>query len=118
MLVGVAGCKGNGSKRRTNAPTTRYPSPIPCGATCSASGADKRCVCEINCRSPMYFREPVCGSDGNTYRSECQLRQYSCRIQKEVAITVYGPCRDAPTSIYGGNSAHPVAPAAGPSHRR
>ena len=47
-------------------PCYRYPSPIPCGptqgdfgATCSATsgGADKRCVCEINCRSPMYFRE-------------------------------------------------------------
>ena len=45
-------------------PLHRYPTPIPCGATecdfgatCSASGADKRCVCEINCRSPMYFRE-------------------------------------------------------------
>ena len=48
-------------------PFYRYPSPVPCGstecdfgATCSETGGgadNKRCVCEINCRSPMYFRE-------------------------------------------------------------
>ena len=52
-----------------------------------------RTKCPTNCDKQNRGAKPVCGSDGNTYRSECQLRQYSCRIQKEVAITVYGPCR-------------------------
>ena len=32
------------------------------------------------------------GNDGNTYRSECQLRQYSCRIQKEIVVVKYESC--------------------------
>ena len=57
-LADVTGCsKGS----------TRYEEPIPCGeetcnfgATCKTQhggGGEKRCVCEINCRNPMYFRE-------------------------------------------------------------
>ena len=66
---------------------------------------DDRCLCEFNCRSPdtQSFKDPVCGNDGNTYRSECQLRQYSCRTQKEIVIVKYEPCTDAPRSLYGGH---------------
>ena len=84
-----------------SAGSTRYSRPVPCGrtwcsfgASCSADNLGRRsCVCAVDCRNPLYYREAVCGSDGNTYRSECQLRQYSCRLQKEVVITQFSPCK-------------------------
>ncbi|XP_059088020.1 agrin-like [Tigriopus californicus] len=90
--------------------STKYDRPIPCGesqcnygATCSNTGGRMRCICEIDCRNPLYYREAVCGTDGNTYRSECQLRQNSCRKQTDIAITNFAPCKDAPDQIYGQN---------------
>eukprot|EP00095_Tigriopus_kingsejongensis_P010554 maker-scaffold421_size176100-snap-gene-0.22 protein:Tk10554 transcript:maker-scaffold421_size176100-snap-gene-0.22-mRNA-1 annotation:"hypothetical protein DAPPUDRAFT_308094" len=80
--------------------STKYERPIPCGesecnfgATCSNTGGRLRCICEIDCRNPLYYREAVCGTDGNTYRSECQLRQNSCRKQTDIAITNFAPCQ-------------------------
>ena len=82
--------------------TTKYLNPIRCGgasnlcdygSTCSP---DKSCVCEIDCLKYGKLQQPVCGSDGNTYRSECQLRQYSCRIQKEIIIVNRSPCKGEP----------------------
>ena len=77
--------------------TTKYLNPIRCGgglcdfgSTCSQQ---ESCVCEIDCLKYGKLQQPVCGSDGNTYRSECQLRQYSCRIQKEIIIVSRSPCK-------------------------
>ena len=32
------------------------------------------------------------------------MRQYSCRIQKEIKIVKYEPCTDAPSAVYGGDA--------------
>lgn len=41
----------------------------------------------------MLFQHVVCGSDGQTFGSECQLKLYACRYQKDIAVQALGPCK-------------------------
>jgi len=35
---------------------------------------------------------PVCGSDGDTYHSECFLRQAACEQQTRITVITEGHC--------------------------
>lgn len=35
----------------------------------------------------------VCGSDGQTYTSACQLRKVACRHQKDIVVQAFGTCK-------------------------
>ena len=49
------------------------------------------CVCPSDCDTDS-FMDQVCGSNGRTYGSECQLRQMACRQQQEIRVLYVGPC--------------------------
>ncbi|KAG8505493.1 LOW QUALITY PROTEIN: Agrin, partial [Galemys pyrenaicus] len=66
---------------------------------------DGPCVCDFSCQHEP--RSPVCGSDGVTYGSECELKRARCDSQGELSVAAQGACR--------GPTLAPLAPVA-PGH--
>ena len=50
---------------------------------------DPICLCQNNCTSRI---EPVCGSDGKTYPSECHLQLEAFRHHKDIHVVLPGVC--------------------------
>ncbi|XP_075405699.1 agrin [Tenrec ecaudatus] len=65
---------------------------------------DGPCVCDFSCQSIP--RSPVCGSDGVTYSTECELKKVKCESQQELHVAAQGACR--------GPTAAPLPPLAPP----
>ncbi|XP_037684690.1 agrin isoform X2 [Choloepus didactylus] len=65
---------------------------------------DGPCVCDFSCQSVP--RSPVCGSDGVTYGSACELRKARCESRQDLDVAAPGPCR--------GPTAAPLPPALPP----
>ena len=64
------------------------------GAKCkhdSIAGTLK-CSCDFYCDEKDQ-KNPVCGSDGNTYSSECVLQKRGCQLSIHILITHFGPCK-------------------------
>lgn len=59
------------------------------GAVCRKVHHRYDCICDFNCSG---HPELVCGSDGQTYGSECQLKQFSCRLKKRIELDYRGIC--------------------------
>lgn len=73
------------------------------GATC-VENMEKgiQCVCSMKC--PVLKANPtdvvatsrvICASDGNTYLSECQMKFFSCRMQRKLIMVHKGKCRSS-----------------------
>ncbi|XP_053203180.1 agrin-like [Panonychus citri] len=77
------------------------------GAICHNITEDSvKCICDIKCSFDQARKrlvnsgaERICASDGVTYPSECGLRLYACRMQKNLTVLYQGEC-----SIYSNNS--------------
>ena len=50
------------------------------------------CSCEGICNPNNNLPSPVCGNNGKTYKSECDLLKYSCEQKKHVLISSYKSC--------------------------
>uniref|UniRef100_A0A669DTD5 Agrin n=1 Tax=Oreochromis niloticus TaxID=8128 RepID=A0A669DTD5_ORENI len=73
--------------------------PSPClhvacshGAECVVKNNEAVCECSEACPQTS---DPVCGSDGQTYGSPCEMRLMGCALQKEISIQHKGPCDEA-----------------------
>ncbi|XP_026571551.1 agrin [Pseudonaja textilis] len=58
------------------------------GAICEAETG--RCVCPTECVASSQL---VCGTDGNTYGSECELHVQSCIQQVSIEVAAQGSCK-------------------------
>ncbi|GFR31289.1 agrin [Trichonephila clavata] len=47
------------------------------------------CQCPPVCEPVM---RPVCGDDGKTYHSECDMRKSGCEVQKLLIVNYRGAC--------------------------
>ncbi|GIY34897.1 hypothetical protein CDAR_522171 [Caerostris darwini] len=74
------------------------------GAKCKEKHGEVQCVCDFKCTSEdRDMKTPedhtVCGTDGNSYGSECQLRLFSCRYQKPIEVAAEGSCSKINVSL-------------------
>uniref|UniRef100_F7CAL5 Agrin n=1 Tax=Ornithorhynchus anatinus TaxID=9258 RepID=F7CAL5_ORNAN len=70
--------------------------PKTCGATVCSFGAicvDGQCECP-RCDPQGQAPSPVCGSDGVTYSSACELRAAACRRAEKIEEAQAGVCED------------------------
>ncbi|KAH1022933.1 hypothetical protein HUJ04_012244 [Dendroctonus ponderosae] len=63
------------------------------GATCVERNGFAMCECHEQCPQDNEV-QIVCGSDGHTYNSPCELNELACRLQKDVVVQAFGTCKD------------------------
>ncbi|XP_023599075.1 follistatin-related protein 3 isoform X2 [Myotis lucifugus] len=61
------------------------------GKACRMLGGRPRCECTPDCEE-LPARLQVCGSDGATYRDECELRAARCRGHPDLRVMYRGRC--------------------------
>uniref|UniRef100_A0A0P4Z267 Agrin n=1 Tax=Daphnia magna TaxID=35525 RepID=A0A0P4Z267_9CRUS len=92
---GGSGGPGSGSDDALES-ESRHCSDLTCrfGAICQDLQGQAVCVCPMDCPVASSAEQTVCGSDGVSYGSECDLRLAACRKQLNVVMAYEGPCSD------------------------
>ncbi|RWS11404.1 agrin-like protein, partial [Dinothrombium tinctorium] len=100
-ILGLHGCADESIGQQFSKPCSE----LIClfGAKCKESNGKAQCVCDNICDEfvdddsengvALRDQRAVCGTDGNTYNSECHLKLYSCRIQESILIAHKSPCK-------------------------
>ncbi|CAG9816696.1 unnamed protein product [Phaedon cochleariae] len=65
------------------------------GAKCVERDGSAVCECHKKCIDEN-DAQVVCGSDGQSYNSPCELRLLACRLQKDIVVQGFGDCKDDP----------------------
>ncbi|XP_050313632.1 agrin-like isoform X2 [Anthonomus grandis grandis] len=90
-VLGPNGCVS--ADLMTNTPATCKELTCYFGATCVERNGFAMCDCHEQCPQDNEV-QTVCGSDGKTYNSACELNELACRVQKDVVIQAFGTCKD------------------------
>ncbi|KAK8742072.1 hypothetical protein OTU49_002092 [Cherax quadricarinatus] len=53
------------------------------------------CACPTTCPPPSSTTSPVCGTDGSTYNTICELRRHACSRKHNIRIRHSGACDDS-----------------------
>uniref|UniRef100_A0A9J8DCZ6 Agrin n=1 Tax=Cyprinus carpio carpio TaxID=630221 RepID=A0A9J8DCZ6_CYPCA len=85
-----SGGSGSGSETCEQDRCQRY------GGSWDDDTEEDRCVCDFSCQSVP--RSPVCGSDGTTYTSDCELKKARCEKQLDLLLQSQGPCPAIPSA--------------------
>ena len=82
------------------------------GAACVQKTPSRaECSCNLTCPDPppegdapgaSSLGQEVCGTDGQTYRSACQLRLFACRDQRDITVDGFGRCAGEGMGCYCG----------------
>ncbi|KAF4078101.1 hypothetical protein AMELA_G00195500 [Ameiurus melas] len=78
-----------------NAPSPCLKKTCDFGSSCVVKNGKAVCECLDTC---LQASDPVCGSDGQTYTSQCQMNAIGCSLQKHIQIKHKGPCDKACTN--------------------
>ncbi|XP_028410904.1 uncharacterized protein LOC114533564 isoform X4 [Dendronephthya gigantea] len=59
------------------------------GAQCVVEGGKAKCECNFTCADS---NNPVCGSDGRTYKNKCELQNKQCAGRRNITVIKNEPC--------------------------
>ncbi|XP_064610786.1 agrin-like isoform X2 [Liolophura sinensis] len=92
-LLGPFGCDNNGR----DTPVKCWELSCQFGSVCEETEGVAQCICKGTC--PFNERPSlVCGTNGQTYGSECQLKLFACRLKQDIKVAYSGPCSGTTTS--------------------